>query len=346
MNKEFELSYLAGALDGDGSFSLMKGTSKTSVSPLYFPMIQFANAKREIIDLLIANFGGSQGIRAAYKKDGISRKASNYWKLEKSIKCLPALEQLIPYLIIKKQRAAFLRDYIIDNPFIRGSNRLSDNLLMNREKSYLKMRSFNDNAEVNGLLYSKSKRQISDDNRFWAYIAGLMDTDGSFSLKKENRTDKQHLTPVYTPTILLTMTDCRAVYYLMNNFIGGNLIIVKAKTAFNGFCYRFSITSRKNAIIFLQKCLPFLLMKKNIALKLLQYCESVTLMNGKKGVSKEEVLFRENYYIAIRQLNNGVYKSPLMDLKPLPDNAGGNKAEGNATVNVVSEETPKGDAVL
>jgi len=47
--------------------------------------------------------------------------------------------------------------------------------------------------------------------------------------------------------------------------------------------------------------------------------------------------------------NNGVYKSPLMDLKPLTGNAEGNKAEADVrsgTVNEVSEETPEGDAVL
>ena len=46
----------------------------------------------------------------------------------------------------------------------------------------------------------------------------------------------------------------------------------------------------------------------------------------------------------------GVYKFPLIDLKTLPDNAEGNKAEAAkaGTVNVVSEETTfmKVDAVL
>lgn len=46
---------------------------------------------------------------------------------------------------------------------------------------------------------------------------------------------------------------------------------------------------------------------------------------------------------------NGVVKSPLMDLKPLTGNAEGNKAEASdklGTVNAVNEGTPKGDAVL
>lgn len=351
MSEDIKLAYFAGALDGDGSFSLIKGTSSAAISPLYYPMVQFANAKKEIVDLFHAEFGGSLSFRKAYvAKDGFERQPSYQWKLEKSVKCLPFLETIIPYLIIKKERALFLRDYIINNPFIRGSNRLSDSALMNRERAYIKMRSFNDNPDVNGELYSKSKRNDSMDSSFWAYVAGIMDTDGSFSLKKENRTSGGSKSPVYTSTILLTMTDCRAIYYIMNNFVGGNMMIVKAKTATNGFCYRFSITSRKISISFLKRCIPFLTIKKNVAQKLLEFCESFKGSNGRSGISSQELCVREKYYSEVRELNKyGVSKFPLIGLKPLPDNAEGNKAQATkvCSVNVASEETSKlEDAVL
>jgi len=345
-SKEIKLAYLAGALDGDGSFSLIKGTSHTSVSPLYYPMIQLANTRKELIDILVDEFGGMTGVRKPYVgKDGSQRIASYHWKLEKSIKCLPVLEELIPYLIVKKERASFLRDYIVNNP--KCHSQISDSLLIQREKAYLKMRSFNDNAETNCNLFSKAKRKDSDDEFFWAYVAGIMDTDGSFSLKKENRTFGGSISPVYTPTILLTMTDCKAIYYIMNNFSGGNLCVVRAKTATNGFCYRFSITSRKNASIFLEKCIPFLIIKNSVAQELLLFCNTVKLMNGKAGISPEQILFRERFYNAIKELNNGVSKPSLMDLKFLPDNAGDNKAEGESHRERSKREgTLNGDAVL
>ncbi len=350
VNKETTLAYLAGALDGDGSFSLIKGTSSTSISPLYYPMVQLANAKPDIIEMLVSEFGGNQGIRLPYMgKDGSERLISYRWKLEKSTKCLPMLEDIIPYLIIKRQRAEFLRDYIIDNPFVRGSNKLNADVLVKREKAYLKMRSFNDYPQTNCELFSISKRKDSDDSKFWAYIAGIMDTDGSFSLKKEHRRSGRFVSNVYTSTILLTQTDCRSIYNIMNNFEGGNLMIVKAKTATNGFCYRFSITSRKNAIKFLKKCIPYLVIKKEVASKLLDYCENVKMLT--KNNSEFQMKYRQTFYTEIKQLNKyGVYKFPLIDLKTLPDNAEGNKAEAAkaGTVNVVSEETTfmKVDAVL
>lgn len=350
MHKETRLAYLAGALDGDGSFSLIKGTSHSSVSPLYYPMIQLANANKELVDLFYDTLGGRSSVRPSYVgKDGGSRLPSYYWKIEKSTQSLPVLESVIPYLVVKKQRAEFLRNYIINNPFNRGSNKLPDSLLSSRERAHIKMRSFNDNADINGQLLSKQKRIDSDSEIFWSYVAGLMDTDGSFSLKREMRSSSKSKSPVYSPSILLTMVDCRAIYYIMNNFSHGNMMVVKAKTATNGFCYRFSITGRKNAIIFLKKCIPFLVIKKSVASKLLEFCENMKAMNGKKGISEEESLMRQQYYCDVKNLNYGVYKSPLIDLETLPGNAEGNKAQAAkaCSVNVASEETSlEEDAVL
>jgi len=344
-NKEIKLAYLAGALDGDGSFSLIKRTKGSSVgiSPLYYPVIQFGGLHKELVDMFATEFGGSIFTRKAHiNNDGKNRKTFFAWKTEKSNQCMPALESLIPYLIVKKQRATLLRDFITDNPFIRGSNRLTNDVLLRREKSYLKMKEFNENPSMHCDL--NSRRQTSEDSLFWAYAAGLMDTDGSFSLKREIRKSKQ-----YAPVILLTMVDCRAIYHIMNNFVGGKSIIIKAKTAKKGFCYRFSINSREAAINFLTRCLPYLSVKKNIAQKLLEFCQITKVTKGCKGVSTADIQIRDQYYFDLIELNNGVYKFPLIVLEPLTDNAEGNKEQAGqkpCSLNAVSEETSNEDAVL
>jgi hypothetical protein len=102
----------------------------------------------------------------------------------------------------------------------------------------------------------------------------------------------------------------------MNNFIGGNLMVVEAKTTNNGFVYRFSITSRKNAILFLQKCIPFLRLKKNVAMKLLEFCEGFKGMNGNRPLEESVISHRNQYYDYIVKLNKyGVFKSSLIDLE-------------------------------
>lgn len=328
MNKELMLAYLAGALDGDGSFSLFKKIESRSRSPLYYPIIQLANGSNDLIDRLMANFGGYKGLRDSYiGKDGSQRKKSYYWKVEKAPKCLPFLEEIIPFLMIKKERATFLRDYILDNPFIRGSNQLNENVLYRREKAYLKMRSFNDIPSIKEYVFSLSKRHDNESDIFWAYIAGLMDTDGSFSLKREKIKDYFK----YGPIISLSMTDCRSIYNLHNSFIGGNICIIKAKTATHGFCYRWCISSKSVAIKFLKKVIPFLFIKKCIASKLLDFCQKAKSSMGCKGLNVDEKEYRQKCYEEMINLNQyGVSKFPLMDLKLLPDNAGDNKAEGES----------------
>jgi len=347
-----KLAYMAGVLDGDGSFSLIKRSSERS--PLYFPMVQLANVSASLIELFRKEFGGSVRIRKPYvAADGHARQQSIGWKVEKKNQCAPTIDSVVPYLQIKKERAEYLLDFCNNHEFKRGCGPLSIDTLFDREKSYLKMRKFNDFPCINGELFTISKRIDNESEEFWSYVAGIMDTDGSFSLKRENRTTGGSKSPVFTSSILLTQTDCRAIYYLVNNFFGGNLMTVKSKSSLNGFCYRFSITSKKIAVKFLQRVIPYLLVKKDVAQELLNFCLTVENVKGGKLMNEEQLLMRNNYYLNICHLNKyGVYKSSLMDLKPLPDNAEGNKAQAESkdsgSVNVASGKTfsLEKDAVL
>ena len=81
-NREITLAYIAGALDGDGSFSLIKATASAARSPLYYPMIQLANTREELVCVLKNEFSGTVSIRKSYiGKDGGTRKECYQWKL-------------------------------------------------------------------------------------------------------------------------------------------------------------------------------------------------------------------------------------------------------------------------
>jgi hypothetical protein len=346
-NRGIKLAYIAGVLDGDGSFSLIKSSPRTlSRSPLYTPMIQLANVSRKLIDLFNDEFGGYVNTRKAYiADDGHARQECHAWKIKGVDGCLQFIESISQYLVIKKDRAEFLRNYIVAHPFIRGSNKLNDEELFKREKAYLAMLRYNQ-LPCTSCQLNKNKQFDSTDEQFWSYIAGLMDTDGSFSIKRE---DKKRKNMTYIPVILLTMTDCRAIYSLMNNFVGGNLYIAKAKTAKNGFCYRFMITSKDKCAKFLRNIIPYLQVKHDQANVLLKFCENMVLTKCRmNGVGVDELIFREQCYADIIKLNNGVYKSHLIVLKPLPDNAEGNKVQAGkpCSTNAVSDGTTKVDAVL
>lgn len=346
-SKDTLMAYVAGLYDGDGSFSLgRKKPSSEGQSFLYYPLIQFCNRDKNSLEIIKDIFGGYIHTRKPYiAKDGCQRNISYTLKIEKANLCTPFLKAIIPYLIIKKERASFLLSFIENNPFIRGSNKLSNDVLASREHSYITMKLLNDKRESNYNISLRHARKNSENECFWAYISGLLDTDGSFSIKKEKR--KFAKNPVYGAAILLSMIDSKAIQFIRNNCEYGKIMMIKSEAATQGFCYRFGIYSREETIFFIKKCLPYLKIKKHAALILLEFCEQYKSYAGPNGVPENEILFRDNSYNKLIEINKyGVYKSPLMDLKPLPDNAEGNKAEGEATVNVVSEETTKVDAVL
>ena len=315
------LAYMAGVMDGDGSFSFIKRAG--CKSPLYFPMMQLANEKESLIDLFIGKFGGRKFTRTKLAKD--SKRVSYSWKIEKKNPCIPFLESISQYLIIKKERADLLLDFCLNHEFNRGSGRINPDENLKREKLYLKICEMNSNPNING--YLRFDNFINESIEFWSYVAGIMDTDGSFSLKKEIRKSGGSKSPVYTPTILLSQYDSRAIYHMSNNFVGSNLIVIKAKDTKNGFCYRFSITSRKYAIEFLKRIVPFLVLKKEQAQVLLEYCLSVKTLNGRSKLNENEIQLRDEYYQKIINLNKyGVYKPSLIDLEARR----GDKAEAKA----------------
>lgn len=342
-----ELAYLAGILDGDGSFSLIKTSSNTSKSPLYYPLIQLANTSKSLIDHFL-NYGGTSIVRESYiAKDGRRRKKCYQWKISGRARCLSFLELVIPYLVIKKERAMFLRDYIINNEPRHGGIVLTNEQLFSREKTYLGMRKFNE-VPLKVKLPSLKNIELSLDESFWSYVAGIIDSDGSLSIKKEIRKTRKN--PSYTPVILISMIDPRSVYYIGQNVPGSNILMIKAKTTVTGFMYRFSISSKSVAETFLKKCMDYLLIKKDQARILLDFCEnSISTQYRQGGIDSGELEYRENCYNKIVQLNEyGVVKSSLMDLKPLTDNAEGNKGQAAkaGSLNVASEKTSKDDAVL
>jgi hypothetical protein len=307
MNKEgIILAYMAGVLDGDGSFSLMKKPRrKESHSPIYYPLIQIANASKYLIDFVHKEFLGLIHVRKAYiAKDGCERKISYQWKLEKSTSCLPFLNKIIPYLVIKKERAEFLRNYILKNPPNRGSKKISEEILQDRESDYFKMRSFNDHRSST-CSFSKQCKKNNDNTGFWAYLAGLFDTDGSFSVKKETK-DKRMINPKYTAAILLSMTDIRGINKIIENCPFGKYFVVKSRSCLKGMCYRFGIYSKEQCIPFLKNIIPYLKIKMDQAKMLLEFCNKFDhTFYPRNGIPEEELEFRESCYVKIKQLNMG-----------------------------------------
>jgi len=167
------------------------------------------------------------------------------WRLRSQDNVRPVLQKMIPFLQIKKERAEFLLKFIDENPFIRGKT-LSVEDVQNRERSYLKMIHLNGWRSCCSNISNDISTEMSNDAYAWSYIAGMMDTDGSFALKRQvhnKGTDVRNSR--YLPVISLSMTDTRAINFLRKNCNVGKLYIPRNEATNAGIHYQFAIYTKK-----------------------------------------------------------------------------------------------------
>jgi hypothetical protein len=333
--KDVHMAYIAGIIDGDGSLSLCKKQESNAKNPLYFPMIQFSKATPILPNLLQSLFGGS----VMTKKRESRNLQEVRWKLEKSTQCRYFLESVVSLLKIKYEQGEELIDYI-DN-YVGGRGiRLSVEDLIMREKKHQRIKNLNAKRDTKSRL--KRTKKYNLDENFWPYFAGLLDTDGSFSIKKETR-------GTYSPVILLSLINANALNYIESNYKGGSIMVIDAPTLKQKFYYRIGVYKKDEVIKVLKNVLPYLRNKRNSAELLLEFCEGYKPQNGLYLKTQEQTDFREKLYSAIILANSGVSKSHLIDLELLPGKAGDNRAQAGkpCSVNVASDETScKDDTVL
>jgi hypothetical protein len=310
MQEKELMSYLSGLMDGDGSFTIGK-LKNASPSPLYYPLIQFGFQKKEIVNIFMEKFGGSF-TEIDPKKDKRYKQPFFSWRLRSSDNVIPVLEKLIEFLILKKERAEYLLSFCKNFSFKRGLM-VDKDILVEREKAYLKMGQMNDCRIFTGL--EKTYRPVKNEScaYFWSYVAGIIDSDGSFSIKKQKYQYGQR----YNAVISIDMVDPKSIDYIASKTTFGRVEANKMKACTNGICYRLSICKKNDVIAFLENVIPFLRVKKEQAKTLQEFCENWKNTGYcKAGVPLEEMAFREECHQKIKQLNKyGVYKPTLIDLE-------------------------------
>ncbi len=105
MKRSEVLAYLAGVMDSDGSFKIEKRRVKRMINPHYRIKIGAGQVSPSpAIDLLAGTFGGTIRVRGDGHK---GHRPIAHWSLfDKS--AVPALEALLPYLVIKAPQARLL----------------------------------------------------------------------------------------------------------------------------------------------------------------------------------------------------------------------------------------------
>lgn len=292
MQEEVNMAYTAGILDGDGSFSLLlhRTTTKSTWRSFYAPCIQLSNAFKGMSEFLHENFGGSLRIKKPQKDH---HKILYVWSLRSREGCKKMIEKIMPYLVLKKDQAKLILEFLNIDHFDQHEC----------EKFNLKMKTLNRDILLNPIGFNQQTSVDSQDPIFWSYFAGIMDTEGSFTIKKEKpRCDGFSYS--YCPLIQLTMVPAACINYIRENFSLGNFCVPKAKSAGKGFAFKMNLCGKEKCIIFIEKILPYLRFKKQQASLIMNYYEGYTTVKHRRsGIPEEIINLREDMYQQMRKLN-------------------------------------------
>ncbi len=155
----------------------------------------------------------------------------------------------------------------------------------------------------------------------WSYIAGIMDADGCFMIFKHKRKTKNKQTEralrfpkkvsawsiTYIPGVKIAMIEPEAIELIEKEMGFGHMHIDGArKNRPNSKpIFHWYMRDKFKTAIFLENVIPYLRVKKNRALHLLEFCKHLQSVptRGYKGLSQEELNYREDMYIKIREFN-------------------------------------------
>lgn len=129
--KKWEAAWLAGVIDGEGSIGLYNyGKEGRRV------LIQMSNTSEDFVKRMREIIGAGSSVRRyKWHKTHKGRKVIYYYSLKGSNRCYKILKQIIPFLVIKKQKALDIIRELEEKPFGRWANATEEARLIAGNKS-------------------------------------------------------------------------------------------------------------------------------------------------------------------------------------------------------------------
>jgi hypothetical protein len=279
IKEDIDNAYAAGAMEGDGSFYICKRNGKYI---RYVAGAGIGKSCKELAGFFVSTFSGSVNIRGDHHR----------WNIASSLKMIPFLEKIIPYLQMKKERAQFLVSWL-------------KNGMQEKESAYEEMKILNEKTDKEikhtGHPYYVYSIDVDKNPLKWAYIAGLMDTDGSFMIHKRIGHNGMK-NPNYLAKISYGEKDARTPSFIKMVFPYGVISKKDNDKCVNGR-FVWELVVKEDMIEFIKNVLPFMKVKNRNAEILLNFCQNYKPVkkNHRFGISKEELEFRENCYQELKK---------------------------------------------
>lgn len=107
MSEKAKYGYLAGIIDGEGCITIGAGKKETCIN--YNALVLVQNTSKKLIDWLQVNFGGQVYLS---KKETDKTKEAWMWRITKQKDIELLLLSVLPYLIIKREQAKVLLNFV------------------------------------------------------------------------------------------------------------------------------------------------------------------------------------------------------------------------------------------
>lgn len=165
---------------------------------------------------------------------------------------------------------------------------------------------------------------IMQDNQkqtLWAYVAGIMDADGCFMIVKHRRQTKNRETERakrfpksvkkwaydYLPALKIAMVEPESIKLIHDELNFGKYHLEGARLSRPNSkpIYQWYMRQKNCVAEFLDNIIPYLRVKKDRAIYLLEFCHHLMKCTnpGYKGVTQEELDYREESYLKMREFN-------------------------------------------
>jgi|WetSurMetagenome_2_1015567.scaffolds.fasta_scaffold204770_2 hypothetical protein len=283
----YDLAYFAGYLDGDGCFFLGKTIQRQKNIVVYEYCLQIVSVKREVLDKFSTIFGG----HVRQKQKRLNHKIPYAWALKGKKAC--TICALILEMLVDKKIAC---DCLIEMSKTISQRywKEKDQILIDKRENIIKR--IKKDRDMNGFVtkesiesLNNSKKTIQPIPRDYAYLAGLIDSEGCFRVKTWK--PKKRPNKVYAICLEIGNTKLPIMPWLIKRF-GGSIVFVAAKP--NKKAAAIWSISANSLYEILPMIYPFLMNKKAVCEKLIEFQKTILPNGGDRHSELFNALFAKN----------------------------------------------------
>ena len=284
MNRNQQLIYLAGYIDGDGCFRA-NITNQKGGAIVYERSITITSVKQEPI-IFFNNLVG--GFVLTDQKKG-NRRRIYVWTV-KNKDALETAKEILPFLVLKQNLCRFFIKYC-ENIFPKKTKKLHisileiRNSLLKHIKNEIHSVGLIDKDLIDAIKNKGKIKEPSEDD--FTYLSGMIDAEGCFRVSKRFR--KSTNIWIYNTCLEIGNTRIGIIQWLYERF-GGSITYIHAKR-----------TNRKNAAIWschsqilypiLLRIVDYLINKKDVCNELIKFQKTIL----KNGGDRHSNSFKESY---------------------------------------------------